>query len=180
MGTHTATVTLNSEGAEDKVINLLGSCLLETDNPVMLEATDVTLSSFNVQWQDATPKHNVVSYNLEITSMPFNELRLEESFDKTENSGTSSSDCSSKLDEITHQPGWTGSKLYRTNTDLILGTSKSKGWIKSPAIDMYGNNGKVTVKVVAKWRTDATTPLKINRATRIRPSRWQAKRPNIS
>ena len=162
VGEHHATVTLKSDGcSRDKVINLFGSCLLETYNPVMLEATDVTLSSFNVQWQDATPKHNVASYNLEITSMPFNELRLEESFDKTENSGTSSSDCSSKLDEITHLPGWTGSKLYRTNTDLLMGTSKSGGWIKSPAIDMYGNNGKITVKVTAKSSSEGDAPLKI-------------------
>lgn len=163
VGSHPATVVLKSDGAEDKVIQLNGNCLLETYDPVMLEATDVTQSSFNIQWQDGTPKHNVVSYNLEIAPVPFNEKREDESFDKTENTGTSSSDCSSKLDDITHTPGWTGSKLYRTNTDLLMGTTKSKGWIETPALDMYGNNGLVTVKINTKCSgNDTSSPLKVS------------------
>ena len=162
VGEHIATVTLSSEGAEDKVITLIGTCLLETYSPVMLDASDVTASSFNVQWNDATPTHNVVSYNLEAVRLPFSELRLQETFDKTEFSGTSSSDCSSKLDEITWTPGWTGSKLYRSNNNILLGASKSKGWIETPSLDMYGNNDLVTVKVIAKSTgEDSSSPLKI-------------------
>ncbi len=163
VGTHTATVVLTSEGAEDKVITLQGRCVLETYDPVMIEAGNVTESSFDAQWRDATPGINVVSYNLEIAPVPFHEMRLHEAFDKTEYTGISTSDCSSKLDEITTLPGWTGSKLYRSNNDLILGTAKTKGWLQTPGLDMYGNNGLVTVKVVAKGAgSDATTPFKIN------------------
>ncbi|MBQ9556655.1 MAG: C10 family peptidase [Muribaculaceae bacterium] len=163
VGTHTATVVLTSEGAEDKTITLNGTCVLETYDPVMMEADNVTENSFNAQWKDATPDINVVNYNLEIAPVPFHELRLHEAFDKTEYSGISTSDCSSKLDEITTVPGWTGSKLYRSNNDLVLGTAKSKGWIQTPGLDMYGNNGLVTVKVVAKGSSsDTTTPFKIN------------------
>lgn len=163
VGHHTATVVLKSDGANDKIIELNGECLLETYAPVMLTATDVTRSSFNAQWQDGTPRHNVVSYKLETAPVPFSEQCIDESFDKTENAGTSSSDCSSKLDEITRTPGWTGSKLYRSNTDLLMGTSKSKGWIETPALDMYGNNGLVTVKITAKgMSTDTSSPLRIS------------------
>ena len=159
-GNHTATVVLKSEGANDKVVQLFGNGVLETYDPVMLTATDVTLSSFNIQWQDNTPKHNVVSYNLEIAPVPFSEMRVDESFDKTENTGTSSSDCSSKLDNITNTPGWSGSKLFRTNTDLLMGTSKSGGWIMTPALDMYGNHGMITIKVTAKCSSsDTSAPL---------------------
>ncbi len=159
-GNHTATVVLKSEGANDKVVQLFGNGVLETYDPVMLTATDVTLSSFNIQWQDNTPKHNVVSYNLEIAPVPFSEMRVDESFDKTENTGTSSSDCSSKLDNITNTPGWSGSKLFRTNTDLLMGTSKSGGWIMTPALDMYGNHGMITIKVTAKCSSsDNSAPL---------------------
>ena len=163
VGNHTATIILKSEGANNKVIQLNGNCLLETYDPVMLAATDVTQSSFNIQWQDGTPKHNVVSYNLEIAPVPFSEKRVDESFDKTENTGTSSKDCSSNLDDITNTPNWTGSKLYRTNTDLLMGTSKSSGWIETPALDMYGNNGLITVKITAKCSsTDTSAPLLIS------------------
>lgn len=162
IGTHTATVTLSSEGAGDKIVNLNGTCILETYDPVMLDAGNVTASSFDVQWQDATPSQNVTSYNLEVAPVPFSELCIHEAFDKNEYSGTSSSDCSSKLDDITVMPGWTGSKVYRSDNDLILGTSKSKGWIETPALDMYGNNGLATIKVKAKSSgSDSASPLKI-------------------
>lgn len=161
-GSHTATIVLSSEDAEDKVIHLNGTCLLETYNPVMMDATDVTQSSFNVQWNDVTPKQNVASYNLEVAPVPFHEERLAESFDKTEYPGTSTSDCSSKLDEITATPGWSGSKLFRANNNLLMGTSKSGGWIETPALDMYGNNHQITVMVTARSsNSDIVAPLKI-------------------
>lgn len=163
IGTHTATVTLTSEGAEDKIVTLTGICILETYDPVMLDASDIDGSSMNTNWQDATPSHNVVNYNLEVVRVPFNELRLNETFDATEFSGTSTSDYSSRLDEFTINPGWTGSKVYRINTDVLLGTSKSKGWLQTPALDMFGNDGHVTVKVRAKSSgSDNESPLKIS------------------
>lgn len=163
VGQHTATVTLSSEGAEDKVITLSGTCLLETYEPIMLEVSDVTASSFIVQWEDATPTHNVVSYNLETVRLPFNELRLHEAFDKNPYNGTSSADWASKLDEITETPGWTGSKIYRSNDNVLLGTTKSKGWIETPALDMYGNNGLISVNIIAKSTgDDNSSPLKIS------------------
>ena len=163
VGTHHATITLSSEGAEDKVVTLIGQCILETHEPVMLAASDIDASSFIINWEDITPSHNVVSYNLEVARVPFYELRLNETFDATEYSGTSTTDCSSQLDEFTTNPGWTGSKVYRSNSDVLLGTSKSKGWLQTPALDMYGNDGHVTVKVSAKSSgSDTSAPLKIS------------------
>ena len=163
VGSHTATIVLSSDGAEDKTITLTGKCLLETYEPQMKDAHDVTDNSFIAQWEDVTPGHNVVSYNLEVAPVPFHELRLHDAFDKNEYSGTSSTDCSSKLDEITEIPGWTGSKIYRNNNDLMLGSTKSKGWIETPAMDMYGNNHKVTIKVIAKTSgNDVSAPMKIS------------------
>jgi hypothetical protein len=163
VGTHNATITLSSEGAEDKVVTLIGQCILETHEPVMLAASDIDASSFIINWEDITPSHNVISYNLEVARVPFYELRLNETFDATEYSGTSTTDCSSQLDEFTTNPGWTGSKVYRSNSDVLLGTSKSKGWLQTPALDMYGNDGHVTVKVRAKSSgSDTSSPLKIS------------------
>jgi len=162
VGDHTATITLSSEGAEDKIVTLKGTCILETYDPVMLNASNINETSLSIQWQDVTPEHNVASYQLEIADVPFHELRMQETFDNNEYSGTSTSDWSSRLDEITSTPGWTGSKVYRSNSDLILGTSKSKGWIQTPSLDMYGNNGVITVKVTAKCiGSDTESPLKV-------------------
>lgn len=163
VGSHTAKIILRSTGAQDKVINLQGTCVLETYDPVMLAASDVTMSSFTAHWQDATPAHNVVSYNLEIATVPFHELSLTESFDNNEYSGTSSSDWSSKLDEITSTPGWTGSKVYRSYNNILLGNANSKGWIQTPVLDTYGNNDLITVAVRARSTgNQESTPLIIS------------------
>ena len=162
-GNHTASVTLKSEGAADATVLLNGTATLETYEPTMLDASEVTASSFCLNWNDNTPAHNVTSYRVECTDAPYNELKLAESFNKSEYSGTSTSDCSSKLDDIAQASGWTGSKVYRNDNMLILGNSKSKGWLETPPMDMRGNNNLVTVKVSAKASgvTTNAAPLKI-------------------
>lgn len=146
-GTHTASITLTSNGAEDVTIALNGTAVLETYDPVMLDVSNVDASSFVANWNDATPAHNVSFYNLETGQLPYSELCLRESFEQVT---ASSSDCSSRLDEIMSTPGWTGNKVYMGDQYLRLGNNKAKGWLETPALDMRDSNGKVTVKVNAK------------------------------
>ncbi len=156
VGNYNATLTISSNGAEDVVINLNGVCLLETHDPYSLEAFGTEDNHYTIQWKDNPPGRNVSGYELNYAPIPFYELRMSENFDNNPNEGTSTTDYSSKLDEITELPGWTGSKVYRSGSDLILGTSKSKGWLETPALDMFNNQGKVTVKVTVK--SSGTTP----------------------
>ena len=74
-GNHTATITLSSEGAYDKVITLNGKATnapLVVYNPVMLPAdsTYITKTSFRADWTDQTVAQNVVSYTLEVNQKP--------------------------------------------------------------------------------------------------------------
>ncbi len=67
VGTHSATVTATSNGAENAVVELNGQCVaapLVVYNPVMTEAQDVTESSFKAVWTDETAAENVASYTL--------------------------------------------------------------------------------------------------------------------
>lgn len=155
-GTNNATITLSSSGAADKVIHIKGTCVLETYSPHSLEAVKAEDDEYTIQWQDNTPRHNVSSYLLNIAPIPFYESRMIETFDRNEYDGVSTTDYSSKLDEVTDVPGWTGSKVYRSGKDLILGTSKSKGWLETPALDMLYNQDKVTIQVTSK--SSGTTP----------------------
>ena len=147
-GKHIATVTLSSPGAEDVIITLTGTAILETYEPQLLEAVNESSHSFNVQWNDGTPAKNVSHYRLEMAPVPYSDSKLTQDF-KTF-TATSTMDISSKLDELTGTPGWTGNRVYTGDGYIRLGSSSNKGWLKTPAMDMRDNNGVVTVKVTAK------------------------------
>ena len=162
-GTHQATITLSSNGAEDVVITLNGTAILETYTPEITDVNSLSPKSFMIKWKDNTPAKNVDSYQLEIVKLPFSELRLHEIFNKNTTTGTSTSDCSSRLDEYTQSPGWTGSKVYLGNGYFRIGGSTSVGWLETPPTDMRNNNGTVTVKVIAKCAgTEVSGALKIS------------------
>ena len=74
-GNHTATITLSSEGAYDKVITLNGKATnkpLVKFDPVMqpADSTYITKTSFRADWTDQTVPENVVSYTLEVNQKP--------------------------------------------------------------------------------------------------------------
>lgn len=147
IGNDNATLTLSNGGeTADVTVLLRGHCLPVV--PVMLTPSDLQPTSMITHWQDITPRENVESYTLEVSSAAFNELRLSEPFDGGEGIG-GTTDCSSRLDEITATPGWTGHKVYHGEGTVTLGSTSAKGWIMTPRLDMRGNDGLMTVKVKA-------------------------------
>ena len=101
-------------------------------------------------------------YRLELNTKKYSDLRLKDYFDKGEYDGSSTKDCSSRLDEITSVPGWTGSKVFFNNGYLTIGSS-TQGWLGTPLVDMSGNEGLMTVKVRAKCPNNtASSVLKIS------------------
>lgn len=147
IGKDNATLTLSNGGeTADVTVLLRGHCLPVA--PVMLAPSDLQPTSMTTHWQDITPQENVDNYTLEVSSAAFNELRLNEPFDGGADI-SSTTDCSSRLDEITATPGWTGSKVYHGEGMVTLGSTSAKGWIMTPRLDMRGNNGLMTVKVKA-------------------------------
>ena len=74
VGTHEATVTLTSTDAESVTVKLNGiaeAAPLETYPPVMLEASNITSTSFTASWTDQTPAANVENYTLYVSAEPF-------------------------------------------------------------------------------------------------------------
>lgn len=76
VGTHTATITLSNPDAEDKVITINGTAVLETYIPYMLPADSafINRTQFRANWTDETPADNVESYTLEVATRPAVEL----------------------------------------------------------------------------------------------------------
>ncbi len=140
VGTHEATVTLASTDAESVTVKLNGTAdptPLETYAPVMLDATNITSTSFTASWTDATPAANVVSYTLYVSSKPIQpETKLLESTDWTSSNTVPS--------------GWTavGLNYYSSNSACYLSAS-ANGYVQTKTYDLTGYD-KVTVRVYSE------------------------------
>ena len=143
VGTHNATITLSSAGAEDKVVALQGtatSAPLVVYNPVMLPADSaaINLTSFRADWTDQTAAENVASYTLEVSEKPASGGLLADV-----DWSTGSGDAASYLPE-----GWTYgdySIFFDEHGIAITGGS----YIRTNTLDLTGVN-KVTVVFTAK------------------------------
>jgi hypothetical protein len=143
VGTHNATITLTSEGANDKVVTLKGTATnapLVVYDPKMLPAdsTYITKTSFRADWTDQTVPENVVSYTLEVNQKPTSGLIAQADWSEVPSSGSAAS----------YMPeGWT----YNGSVYLEGGyISVSSGYsIFTPELDLTGFD-KVTVVVRAK------------------------------
>ena len=135
VGNHEATVTLSSAEAEDVNVKLNGSATLEIYDPVMLEARNITSTSFTAAWTDETPAANVESYTLYVSDQPFKPaVALLDSIDWTGSNNVPS--------------GWTAQGLtyYGSNSASYLSSS---GYVRSNTYDLTGYD-KVTVMIYSE------------------------------
>ena len=142
-GNHTATITLSSEGAYDKVITLNGTATnapLVVNNPVMLPAdsTYITKTSFRADWTDQTVPENVVSYTLEVNQKPTSGLIAQADWSEVPSSGNPAN----------YMPeGWTyNGGVYLEGGRISISSSYS---LYTPVLDLTGYD-KVTVVVRGK------------------------------
>ena len=134
-GTHEAVVTLTSTDAPDVTLKINGIAELETYDPVMLEATNITSTSFKATWTDETPAENVESYTLFVSAEPFKPaVALLDTTDWT---------SSNALPD-----GWTAYRLntYSSNSACYL---SNDGYVKSRTYDLTGYD-KVTVMIYSE------------------------------
>ena len=88
-------------------------------------------------------------------------MLLEENFNKF--TAPNSTDIGTTLDSWMDNQGWTGSKLYREEGGIRLGSSSAKGTLTSPALDLSDSEGKVTVKFTAiRYNNDNNPNLSIS------------------
>ena len=134
VGAHEATVTLASTDAPEVTIKLNGTADLEAYAPVMLEASNITSTSFKATWTDQTPAENVESYTLYVSAEPFlPPYALLDTTDWTSNNNIPA--------------GWTqeGLNYYGSNNACYL-SSYGSSYVKSRTYDLTGYD-KMTVMV---------------------------------
>ena len=135
VGNNEAVITLASEGAETVNIKLNGIADLEIYDPLMLEATNVTSTSFTATWTDETPADNVESYTLYVSAEPFlPPVALLDTTDWTSNNNVPA--------------GWTASSLnyYGSNNACYL---SSYGYVQTKTYDLTGYD-KMTVMIYSE------------------------------
>jgi len=135
VGTDEATITLTSDGAATVTVKLNGIGDLETYAPVMLEASNITSTSFTATWTDETPAENVVSYTLYVSDEPFKPaVALLDTTDWTSSNAI--------------PDGWTQQNLnyYGSNSACYIG---SNGYVQTKTYDLTGYD-KVTVMVYSE------------------------------
>ena len=138
VGNHEATVTLTTTDADAVTVKLNGSAEpapLETYPPVMLDATNITSTSFTATWTDQTPAENVESYTLYVSAEPFTPaVALLDTTDWTANNNIPT--------------GWTQLNLkYWQNTSACY--LSSGGYVQSKTYDLTGYD-KMTVMIYAQ------------------------------
>ena len=145
VGTHEATVTLSSSDAEDVTVKLNGSvdaAPLETYDPVMLDASNITSNSFTASWTDATPSENVLSYTLYVSDKPFKPA-------------VALLDSTNWTSSNTIPTGWTqyNLKYYSSNSACYL---SSNGYVQTATYDLTGYD-KMSVMIYAEpYNSDNT------------------------
>ena len=134
IGSNEATVTLTSTDAPDVTLKINAQADLETYAPVMLEASNITSTSFKATWTDETPAENVESYTLYVSAEPFlPPVALLDTTDWTSNNNVPA--------------GWTASGLnYYGNNNACYLSSYGDSYVKSKTYDLTGYD-KVTVMV---------------------------------
>ena len=160
VGTHTATLTISSAGAQNVTVALSGSGVILTDAPVMADADDVTSTSFKAVWTDATAAAYVRDYTLYVNKVKeVSEPILTETFANCDNDATTN--IANSLNNYTDNSGWSGSYLYEAAGGLKFGSSSNAGVLTTPALDLSSSGGQVTVKFNAKRYSESENTISI-------------------
>ncbi len=157
-GSHSGTITLSSTGAESVTVALTGTATVNIVAPHATEATGVAGTSFTANW-DPCPFAN--SYTLRVkplaTATPF----FVETFEKCTKESTTN--IASSINNYTDNSGWAGAYIYQAVGGLRLGATSYNGVLQTPALDLSGSEGKVSVKFTARaYDTDTDCPLTVS------------------
>lgn len=124
--------------------------------PTLLAPTEVTTTSFCVNWNDAPEAE---TYGIELMKearKPMQSILLNENFTslKTESGiDDGNYDMSRFLDYYTKESGWTGSKIYTSSQGVKVGNEKEAGYLTTPLINCDCN---LTVNMMI-YKTDEKT-----------------------
>ena len=128
--------------------------------PTSLTAEAVTENGFTAKWDAAS---SATFYNLQLRPMETADvsesLLISEDFGKITVTTDGAFDKSSKIDDLTAQPGWTAYKVYEgKESTLKMGTATYAGWLTTPLLNApAGGNVTVVFEHIAYNGVPSTT-----------------------
>ena len=128
--------------------------------PATLTAESVTAEGFTAKWEAAS---SATFYNLQLRAMETADvsesLLISEDFSKVAATADGAFEKSSKLNDITQQPGWSGYKVYEGKYNCLkLGTANYQGWLATPILNApAGGNVTVVFEHIAYSGVPSTT-----------------------
>lgn len=157
-GSHSGTITLSSPGAESVTVALTGTATVNIVAPHATEATGIGGTSFTANW-DPCPFAN--SYTLRVKPLAISAPVFTETFANCIKESTTN--IASTLNNYCDNSGWAGSYVYQAVGGVRLGSTTNIGVLQTPAIDLSGSNGKVSVKFTARaYDTDTECQLNVS------------------
>lgn len=155
-GTHAATITVATEGAESATVTLNGTAAIQTIAPVMAAASNVGTTSFTATWTDATAAQNVKDYTLYVNKVgAMGDALLTETFAGVQVTQDGTFDRGTTMDDYCDNAGWTGYAAYEAVTGgFKLGSGSKLGYITTPAL--AENNGTLVVAFNANSYVSST------------------------
>ncbi|MBR1725709.1 MAG: fibronectin type III domain-containing protein, partial [Muribaculaceae bacterium] len=163
-GEFNSTLNIASEGVESKTIALSGVAEYNVIAPVARRLIMVGSDFINPSWSYCP---GATSYTLRVTPKESVAQLFIPTCILTENFGgcTKAITDFSTLDNYTDNAGWGDIRVYVENGGLRIG-SKNAGTLTSPALDLTGSNGKVSVKFKAKaYNNDTNCQLTVGWGT---------------
>lgn len=116
--------TANFMGGSNEVLN----------EPVAIEATDITARGFTAKWE---PVADAVSYMLNVERLEepvIPQYVVNETFDRVK--GNRTVDIKDILNDYTDLPGWTGESIFRADGAIRLGDATKGGSLSSPKFNV--------------------------------------------
>lgn len=157
-GTHTGNITVSSTGAQSQTLTATGTASINIVAPHATDATGITNTSFTANWE---PCLFATSYTLRIQKAIDATSLMTETFAKCTKESTTN--IANSVNNFTDNAGWAGSYIYQAVGGIRLGSTSYNGLLQSPAIDLSGSNGKVSVKFTARaYDTDVDCPLQVS------------------
>lgn len=157
-GTHNGTITISTTGAESITVSLTGTSTINIAAPHATEATDITGTSFTANWD---PCLFANSYTLRVKPLAISTPIFTETFANCIKESTNN--IASTLNNYCDNSGWAGSYVYQAVGGIRLGSTTNIGVLQTPALDLSGSGGKVSVKFTARaYDTDVDCQLNVS------------------
>ncbi|MBR1803622.1 MAG: M6 family metalloprotease domain-containing protein [Muribaculaceae bacterium] len=152
-------IYLNSDGTAT-LWYMKGEIVKEV--PQFIDTIAVASTSFTAHWNAVNYAQSYTLQVNDVTSLPPYETLIVETFPAATFNLEGTEDLGSKLDNYMENAGWTGSKVFKYNGGVKLGSGSGSGKLVSPALSVDGFDKVSFIVNVKSYGTDSNVQYKVS------------------